>query len=171
MLTCKNGVNWLFKLEEDFSWDSGYPIDQNLKFVDIKGKTRMLYKKDGRITITKEYAWDGCTPKLCFFDILIGTPDGVVHKDSGRPKTYYASLVHDSLYQFLPDIPKSVHLTQREADWFFLKLMEKYEFAPRWIYWAVVRLLGVFFIRTRRWTRKTIGQVIVDTEDTTMAAA
>ena len=161
MLTCKNGVNWIFKLETDFSWQSGHPIAHDLTFVDKKGKTRMVYRQTGEIIVTNGYAWDGCTPKICFFDIMLGTPDGVVHKDTGKPKTYYASLIHDSLYQFIPDLPKGIDLNRADADWFFLELMKKYDFAPRWVYWIVVRILGFFFIRTRRWTRNTLGHVVM----------
>lgn len=81
-------------------------------------------------------------------------PDGVVHAGTGRPKTYYASLVHDALYQFLPD---GLPLKRVDADRFFLRLMEKSEFGPRWIYWIFVRLFGGLFRRVARRIRKTRG--------------
>jgi len=91
MGTCKNGVRWLYKLDQDFSWHSGHSIPDTLSFKDKDGKVRLIIEKDGKITVTKGYAWDGCTPKFCFYDILIGTPDGVVYSRTERPKTYYAS--------------------------------------------------------------------------------
>ena len=159
MRTCKNGVKWLYKLEmEDFAWESGHAVPYTMEFRDQNGKLRLVIGRDGMITVKKGYSWDGCTPKICFFDILIGTPDGVVHRVSGKPKTYYASLVHDALYQFLPEIPGIAHLTRRDADDFFFRIMEEYEFAPRWIYWLAVRMFGGLAIITRiNITRKTHG--------------
>jgi hypothetical protein len=162
MRTCKNGVQWLFKLDQEYCWQSSHPVAYDLRFIDKQGKTRMVYKQNGEIIIPSGYAWDGCTPKICFFDILIGTPDGVIHKDTEKAKTYYASLIHDSLYQFLPDLPKGIDLNRADADWFFLELMKQYDFAPRWLYWVAVRCLGGLFIRTRRWTRNTFGHVIIE---------
>ena len=151
MRTCKNGVKWVFKLETaDFPWDSGRLMPYAMEFFDEEGTKRLTISKDGKITVKKDYAWDGCTPKLCFFDILIGTPDGVVHKDIGRPKTYYASLIHDALYQFLPEIPSDVPLTRRDADAFFYRILEQYQFTPRGLYWLGVRLFGGLTISTRR---------------------
>jgi hypothetical protein len=41
-------------------------------------------------------------PEVEFLDLcVIGTPDGVVNIHTMRPKAYYASLVHDALYQYL----------------------------------------------------------------------
>lgn len=159
MITCKNGVKWLYKLEtEDFSWESGHLLPYTMEFFDERGKKRLVIGKNGRITVKKNYSWDGCTPKICFFDILLGTPDGVVHRKSGKPKTYYASLVHDAFYQFLPEIPRIARLSRRDADDFFFRIMEEYEFAPRWIYWLAVRLFGGLAIgMRRRITRKTQG--------------
>jgi len=160
MNTCKNGVRWLYKLDQDFSWRSQHSVPENLLFSDKDGKVRLIMEKDGRITVTKGYAWDGCTPKICFFDILIGTPDGVVHSGTEKPKTYYASLIHDALYQFLPNMPKDKPVTRWDADAFFLRLMKETEFAPRWIYWLAVRVFGGLSVSVRKnVTRKTRGRV------------
>lgn len=115
---------------------------------------RLVIERDGRITITRGYAWDGCTPKFCLFDILTGVPDGVVHERTGKPKTYFASLIHDALYQFLPD---GLPFTRKDADEFFLRLMAESDFSPRWIYWAAVRLFGGLFRSAARKVRKTRG--------------
>jgi hypothetical protein len=156
-------VRWLYKLElEDFTWASGHAVPFPMEFLDQGDKLRLQIDGDGTLTVKKGYAWDGCTPKLCFFDILFGTPDGVVHRDSGRPKTYYASLVHDALYQFLPEIPAVAQLTRRDADDFFLRIMEQYDFAPRRLYWLAVRLFGGLALRVRRdVTRRTRGTMRV----------
>ncbi len=84
---------------------------------------------------------------------VIGTPDGVVHAETGRPKAYFASLVHDALYQFADE--KSVE--RRVADAFFFRLLEDSEFAPRWIYWGVVRAAGWLERPVTKWWRETSG--------------
>ena len=80
----------------------------------------------------------------------------MVHKDTGHPKTYYASLVHDALYQFIPD---GLPLGRRHADRFFLLLMAESDFSPRWVYWVAVRVFGGLFRRVMRVKRKTNGSV------------
>ena len=151
---CKNSVRWLYRLEQSYSWDSGHSLPEDLVFRDKISEVRLVIERDGRITVTRGYAWDGCTPNFCLFDFLIGVPDGVVHVRTGRPKTYYATLVHDALYQFLPD---GLPLTRRRADEFFLRLMAESDFGPRWIYWIAVRLFGGLFRRAARGIRKTRG--------------
>src|SRR5438132_12223118 len=54
-------------------------------------------------------------------------------------QTYYASLVHDALYQFLLD---GLPFKRWQAARCFLRLMDGTGFAPRYLYWAAVRLLG-----------------------------
>ena len=78
----------------------------------------------------------------------------MVHARTGRPKTYYASLIHDALYQYLPD---GLPLERYHVDEFFLRLMKESDFGPRWIYWLAVRLLGGLFRRAGRMVRNTRG--------------
>ena len=151
---CRNCVPWLYKLERSFTWDSRHPISEDLVFRDKTGKVRLIIEASGRLTVTRGYAWNGCSPKFCVFDLLFGTPEGVVHVRTGRPKTYYASLVHDALYQFLPD---GVPLTRRHVDAFFFNLLAESDFAPRWVYWTFVRLFGGLVRRGTRLKRKTEG--------------
>ena len=73
---CSNNERWLYKLPADYEWQSPYPQQQDWAFADQHGKIRLKLLRDGRIVVVKDYAWDGCTPKFCLFDILLGTPDG-----------------------------------------------------------------------------------------------
>ena len=100
---CRNSEKWVFELEQDFSWESGFTFTDDFAFKDKTGIVRLILLRNGKMTVNKRYAWDDCTPKICIFDVLFGTPDGVVDSRTRKPKTYYASLVHDALYQFLPD--------------------------------------------------------------------
>jgi hypothetical protein len=151
---CHNSVKWVYELEKNYAWDSGLPIREDQAFKDKKGVVRLILETGGRITVTQGYAWDGCTPKFCLFDILLGIPDGVVDSTIRRPKTYYASLVHDALYQFLPEGPS---VTRAQMDHCFLKLMEATGFRPRMLYFVAVRLFGGLFRHVTRLVRKTHG--------------
>lgn len=138
-MSCRTAVDWLYRLDSSFTWESGHEIPEDLVFRDESGAVRLIVERSGRITVTREYAWNGASPKFCVFDLMLGTPEGVVHADTGRPKTYHASLVHDALYQFLPE---GLPLKRRHADAFFRTLLEEADFAPAWIYWAAVRAFG-----------------------------
>ncbi len=153
---CTHSVRWLYRLDCNFEWDSGHRVPENLVFRDKKGMVRLIIKKSGIITVTRGFAWNGCSPKFCIFDILVGTPEGTVHAVTGRPKTYYASLVHDALYQFLPD---GLPIRRRDADRFFLALLAVSEFAPRRIYWLAVRIIGGVIWRATRRHRKNHGEL------------
>ncbi len=136
---CRNSAKWLYRLDRAHAWDSGVPTDKDRFFFDRKGRLRLVVEQSGKITITAGYSWNGCDPKVCFLDVLWGTPDGVVHAKTGRPKTYFASLIHDALYQFLP---AGLPYTRKQVDAMFLGLMAESDFRPRWIYWSAVRLFG-----------------------------
>lgn len=151
---CRNSVRWLYRLEHNFTWESRYPIPEDLVFRDKTGVVRLIIEASGRITVTRGYAWNGCSPKFCVFDLLIGTPEGVVHASTGKPKTYFASLIHDALYQFLPD---GLPLRRHHADKFFLVLLAESDFVLRWLYWGAVRLFGGLIWRATRLKRKTRG--------------
>lgn len=156
-MMCRNAVSWLYRLERNFSWDSGLPFERDRAYRDRSGTVRLILERGGRITVTRGYAWNGCSPKLCLFDILVGTPDGVVHAGTGRPKTYYASLVHDALYQFMRvDAP----VRRAEADGCFLRLMAASEFLPRRIYWAAVRVAGGLVWHGKRRARRWHGEAV-----------
>lgn len=151
---CKNSVRWLYRLEDDFTWPSEHRTDARLVFRDKTGVVRLIVEPDGRITVTRSYAWNGCSPKVCLFDFLLGTPEGVVHVRTEKRKTYFASLVHDALYQFIPD---GLPFKRRTADRLFRKLLAESDFAPRWFYWVAVRTFGWIVLRSTRVKRKTRG--------------
>jgi hypothetical protein len=151
---CENSESWVFTLATDFSWESGIPAMRDLDFRDKGGTIRLIVRRSGTIIVPARYAWDGCSPKVCVFDILLGTPDGVVDSRTKQPKTYYASLVHDALYQFLLD---GLPFKRWQADRCLLRLMAETGFGPRYLYWAAVRMLGWLFVAQHRFKRKNRG--------------
>ena len=155
---CKDSEHWVFVLPDDFRWASGLAAPQDLAFRDRTGVVRLIIGRSGTVTVPAGYAWDGCSPKICLFDIVFGIPDGVVDSRTRRAKTYYASLVHDAMYQFLLD---GLPYRRTQVDACFRRLMAETGFGPRWLYWAAVRLLGWFFVALHRWKRKNRGRAEV----------
>lgn len=87
-----SGRNWRYKLTDNFTTHSAH-----LKGVWFSSKWGEI--EDGHITIYRGYAWDGCSPAINIGGLWLGVPDGKLNSD-GRPKAFYASLVHDFLCQF-----------------------------------------------------------------------
>lgn len=145
-------AKWLYRLSANYEWTSPFALDADYAFADSAGRVRLVLERNGAITVTRGYTWNGCSPKVSAFDLLIGTPEGVVNARTGQRKTYFASLVHDALYQFLAD---GLPLTRRQADIVFLHLMRESGFRLAPIYWLFVRALGGLVHaatrRTRRW--------------------
>lgn len=155
---CTNAAAWVYRADRSFSWDSGIAVPADQVFLDANGKVRLVLETTGRMTVTRGYSWNGCSPKFCFLDLLIGTPDGVVDSDTGRPKTYFASMVHDALYQFLgAESP----ISRRQADRCFLRLMAASHFSLRYVYWAAVRLFGRLVWQGQRLKRRWDGRRLV----------
>ena len=150
-MSCSTSVDWLYRLDSNYSWDSGLSIPEDLVFLDAKDRVRLIIAKEGEITVTRGYSWNGCSPKFCVFDLMLGTPEGVVHRESGRPKTYHASLVHDAMYQFVGTHPL---IKRRHADAFFKQLLRDCDFGPAWLYWAAVRLFGWLVWRGKKANRQ-----------------
>jgi hypothetical protein len=153
-MKCRNSVKWKYRSENNFSWESGLDIAEDRFFLDDSGTVRLIIEAGGLITVTGGYSWNGCSPKFCLFDLLIGTPDGVVHVDTGRPKTYFASMIHDALYQFLR---VNSPVSRGMADRCFLHLMAESEFSLRYLYWFAVRAFGWLFWRATKAKRQWQG--------------
>lgn len=154
-------IKWIYVLDTDYVYNIRHHLPSNWRegvaFVDRKGQRRLELHPNGELRVLAGYAWDGCTPKYALFDILLGTPDGAPNHHTKRPKTYYASLVHDVLYQFMelnPAVPKPV------ADRIFLELMARDGFAPRRLYYWAVVLFGGLSHRFTRWKRSYDGRRI-----------
>lgn len=145
-------LKWIFVLDDDYAWPSGRTFAEDCAYDDSSGKRRLEIRSSGEIRVLKGYAWDGCTPKFAFWDICIGTPDGVPNAQTKKPKAYYASLLHDALYQFsIEGLPAPLN-ERREIDRIFLEILARDGFAPRQLYYWAVRLFGFlsFHLYTKR---------------------
>jgi len=139
---------WKFVLEEDYKYKSNILKDRvcDFKWLNIS--------EDGIITIKGStengYAWDGCTPKKNLLHITWGNFDGKLNrfsKSNYKPYTYYASMVHDVLYQYKRCAP----ITRKEADLIFYDLLKESGFMWSRVYYIGVRLFGWWF---RGWKYK-----------------
>lgn len=120
---------YVYQLNEDYVFEHEFFHGLNLEeeYVSIH---------DGRLIIRKDYAWNGCSFKINIFDLFVfGTPEGILDYRTNKPKTYYASLVHDAIYQY-KIIPR------KDADRIFLEILESIRFRPSKIYYIMVRLFG-----------------------------
>ncbi len=85
----------------------------------IERDEEYLKISDCMVSIPKGYSWDGCTFTFDF------------------KRTYYASLVHDALYQY--------KVNRRISDRIFYDMMKQEGFILAWLYYAGTRLFGWMF--------------------------
>lgn len=152
-------VRWIFLLEQNYTYNLSRHLaadwHEGWAFVDRNGQRRLEIHPNGDAVVLDGYAWDGCTPKFSVADIVFGTPDGIPSEVTKKPKTYYASLLHDALYQFLDaDLP----LSRKQADAVFMEIMRRDRFAPLWIYFYAVRAFGGLSRVLTRWKRSYAGK-------------
>lgn len=111
------------------------PTPKDFRFASFKAPYLII--GNGYINIPHGYAWDGCSPKKIIKDLLVGTPDGAPGFD-GKPKTYYASMIHDALYQYKSSVP----VTRAQADKLFYDMLLEADFYWAKTYYRAVRLFG-----------------------------
>nr|VFK12393.1 MAG: hypothetical protein BECKLPF1236B_GA0070989_103422 [Candidatus Kentron sp. LPFa] len=132
----KGNFPYKFKIKKDYlcPYETGWKLEKPFvsKWLEISASGRITIKanEDG-------YRWDGCTPKWSVFNLfIIGIPDGHIDHRTMKPYTYYASLVHDAMYQYLDSVP----VTKKQIDLLFLKMLG--DFKLRKIYYFFVKYLG-----------------------------
>jgi hypothetical protein len=122
-------------------------IQTNLKIRETFDSQFLNVDTSGMITIKGDqesgYAW-----KMEFLDLVIGTPDGRLDYRTEEPITYYASMLHDAIYQFKSE----VGISRKEADILFWIIMREAGFFWSGLYYSSVRLFGGFF---GKWKKKT----------------
>ncbi len=141
---------WRYKLERDFTYETKIPIElpkgkYAINWMDKNGQLWISIEKDGTIDILQGYSWNGCSPNISICDLFwVGTPDGVIDVTIGKPVAYYASMIHDALYQML--YYKVCPYTRKQADKIFYNELKKRKFKLAGLYWLAVRMLGWIFV-------------------------
>lgn len=92
-------AQWRYKITRPY-------IKRSIYLEGVSFSNEWMTIEDGKLMIKPGYSWDGCSPsfRIPGTQWWIGTPDGTLNPD-GRPQTFYATLVHDALCQFRPNIP------------------------------------------------------------------
>ncbi len=122
---------YIYKITQDFQHQTDWKLDQAFDSQWLHISTAGLVTVKANET---GYAWDGCTPKFSVLNLfVVGTPDGHVDYRTGKPFTYYASLVHDALYQYFDSVP----VPKVAIDLLFLQMMG--DFRLRKLYYYPVK--------------------------------
>jgi len=126
---CCRKVTSLYRLPHTYMYKT------HLKGFSFKAEYLEL-RKSGLLIIPKGYVWDGCSFTFSFLDLFtFGTPEGRIHFKTGKPVTYYASLVHDALYQYHHEIG----ISKKVADQLFLKMLNKEKYPLARVYYLALR--------------------------------
>lgn len=135
---------YIYARSSSRSYSTGIQLPAAYRFYD-KGKLWLEISKNGRLTVSGGYAWDGCSPKIKLFGMVFGVPEGPISDVTGYPQTYDASLFHDALCQFQnhPSMPFS----RDQIDRFFYDLLVRDGFEKASLYYKVVRFFGPTFSR------------------------
>lgn len=134
---------WIFKVTEHITIQTnilGATFENEWAYLDLMGRLTI------KATPDHAFAWDGATPKYSILDVVVGTPDGVMSTDTGKPKTYFGTLAHDVLYQFAP---RNI-ITRTQADGVMLHQMKITKFKLRYVYYFFIRALGWIWWRKNR---------------------
>ncbi|HGS4561617.1 TPA: hypothetical protein ACMDVM_003694, partial [Vibrio cholerae] len=138
----KGSFPYIFKIEEDFTyqtpWNLKQPFVSEWLEISIDGLIRVKANDTG-------YSWDGCTPKYSFLNLwIIGVPDGHIDYRTMKPYTYYASLVHDALYQYLDNVP----ISKADIDLLFFEMLGDFKLRKLY-YFFVSRFGGMGVVQNR----------------------
>jgi hypothetical protein len=129
-------LKYLFTLEEDF--ELPHEIFKGITFF-----APFVSIAAGTLTVKKGYSWDGNTPQFKYKDVIrFGVPNGSIHPETGKPRTYYASLVHDALYQYFPHHG----IDRKSIDLLYLEMLRQSGFKAAGLYYRAVRLFGGIFV-------------------------
>jgi len=120
---------WIYKIDQAYVY---HPKSVTIR-VSQHFPYMTLLKETNAIIVHAGYAWDGCSYKFNVLDLFVwGSPDGRCDIHTGKPKTYYASLVHDALTQYLDEID----LTDTEVHTIFAEMLQDFKLRRLYI-WAV----------------------------------
>ncbi|RVU83818.1 hypothetical protein EOL70_13400 [Leucothrix sargassi] len=135
---------YIYKLEADYAFRASFELDQLLVFKH-NNKIWLVITPTRDIIVAKDYAWDGCSPKVSIAGFTLGIPDGEIHPETGKPRAYFASLIHDALLQFSDD-PR-MPFSRAQIDEMFYDILKRDGFKAAPLYYFVVRKLGGLYAR------------------------
>lgn len=129
--------------QDDWIQTNLYNRSFNNEWLSIETNGKITLKGTNR----DGYSWDGCSPKWKLFGKIIGTPDGKIDPETNLPKTYYASMFHDVIYQFKNE--ETMCISRKEADKIFKIMLKKANFKSWFLYNLGVRAGGLLYGKWR----------------------
>lgn len=114
-----------------------YDVEYTSEWLDIRKNGEFVIKGSNK----SGYAWDGCSIKWNSINVTWGTPDGKLDYTTLKQKTYYASMLHDVLYEN----KKTVPVSRKNADLLFKDILKTSNYILSPIYYAAVRIFGGLF--------------------------
>lgn len=87
-------------------------FDEELKGFSFRNEWVTIH--NGQMIVNKDYAWDGCSPKVKMVGVVVGVPDGKFDECK------FPSLIHDVFCQFIKVIP----VTKKIVVGIFLKMLK-----------------------------------------------
>jgi len=132
----------LYQLDEDYEYKLPKKFQKDtmggiFKFYDKE--QNLVLTLDGKsVRIRKGYLWNGASPKIEFLGIIIGTYDGEIDPETGKPITYYATCVHDAMC--ICQKENSFFYTRREIDLIFYHMLKEAGWKHSRLYFLAVRI-------------------------------
>lgn len=130
----KGNFPYIYKITKNFEYQTSWQLDKAFE------SKWLAISADGLLSVKANdsgYSWDGCTPKFSILNLwIIGVPDGHINYRTMKPYTYYASMVHDALYQYLDTVP----VTKSQIDALFLEMLG--DFKLKQVYYFFVCKFG-----------------------------
>lgn len=119
-----------YTLQEDYVYIPQKVLQLERDFECKEGKIL----KNGTIIIYKGFTWNGVT----------GWSEGELDHTLNKPKTYYATCVHDFGYKYIQE--KDFPYKKEDIDYFFYVIMLQYKFKYAELYYWAVKVFGKWAI-------------------------
>ena len=149
-------VDYLYTLESDYQYNTDR-FSSKLHGISFKNEYLEIICNgpgDVDINVFTNYAWDGCTPKFKAFGVVFGVSDGPINPETGKPQAYYASMLHDVLYDYSREIAKENGCRISDilyvADDIFYDILRRDGFRRARLYYWAVRRFGHWRVKIRR---------------------
>ncbi len=146
-----------------FTWKLDRGVKVKLPIYGVNyNQTYLTISPTGVLHVKRNYAWNGCSPKFEVFGMVFGTPEGSLPEDHEKqsilnnlenlsykgfdwrmPKTYYASLIHDSLYQISEKC--TGQMSREKVDMIFYQILRAYNFFLAPLYYQAVKYFGKYY--------------------------
>ena len=134
----------LYQLDEDYEYKLPKKFQKDIMgpFKFYNKEYNLIMELDGKsVKIKKGYQFIGCSPKVQLFGHVVGTPDGKIDPKTGKPLTFYCSMVHDAMT--MNDDEPNMPYTRKEMDDLFKHMLYEVGWKYSKLYWIAVRAFSI----------------------------